>query len=738
MSKENKIFENINSFVSQEKYQEAIDLLKKNIEKNKLVSKSYYYLSEIYGLQGKHNESHLNLEKAIECEDVYWEASCKFANYLNQQQKYEESIIHYKIALSHAGKSFNILTNLSIAQLFSGKYNDAFKSLEEAEKLENNSARIYDLRGAIYMATSDHEKAISAFTKAIAIDPNLPHSFHRLGKCYYIKGDIQQSEYNYKKAISLDNQQYVFYLDLGSLYFNIGHIQDALQNYQLAEKIDPKNPIILNNIGNCYTSLKDTQEAMRYFDKVIEIDKNYHNAYINKSIIMTNIGLYDQALELLNKALKINDKSSEAYNNLGLTYYGKNEPNKAIEFYEKAIELNPNLLRAYRNLSVAHFTAGDKDKAADILFKLLKISPDDDEAFRNLVINKGITVDHKITKHFEEKFISTEDKIKDLPIHKIPPSLKNAQIESGFGLGSLFDLGKNYKKAFKYFKRANDLQRSNINYDIKIEEKLFNQIKLAFNEDVLKNNILNGNESKSPIFVLGMPRSGTSMIEQILASHSQVYGAGELNDIKDIASTSLKFLKNSSVENIGDLTSDERIKFGSEYVKRTNNILQKDSINKSANRIVDKQIYNFIYIGFIKMILPNAKIIHIERNPLDTCLSIYTLKFVGHHAYAYSLKEIGEYYNLYKNMMRHWNNIIPGYILNIKYENVVDKLEENVSKMLDFCDLDFENECIEFHKTKRYVQTSSALQVKEKVYTSSVDRWKGYEKNIEELKGLVS
>ena len=228
------------------------------------------------------------------------------------------------------------------------------------------------------------------------------------------------------------------------------------------------------------------------------------------------------------------------------------------------------------------------------------------------------------------------------------------------------------------------------------------------------------------------------MIEQILASHSEVYGAGELNEIKDIAGTSLAFLKNNSVENIGDLSSDERIKFGGEYVERINNILKRDSSNKPATRIVDKQIYNFIYVGFIKMILPNAKIIHIERNPLDTCLSIYTLKFVGHHAYAYSLKEIGEYYNLYKDMVRHWNDAIPGHILNIKYENVVDNLEENVKKILDFCDLNFEKECVDFHKTKRYVLTSSALQVKEKVYTSSVNRWKGYEKNLQELKGLIN
>ena len=738
MSIENQINEKIDDLIRQEKYQVALDLLKDNIKKNKSDSKSYYYLSEIFNLQGKHNESHSYLVNAIECEDVYWEANYKYANFLNNQKKYEESIKYYNSAISVGGKSFNILTNLSIAQLLLGKINDALESLDEAEKLEANSARIHDLRGAVFMAVNDNDKAISAFTKALSIDPNLPYSFHRLGKCYENKGDIKQSEYNYKKAITLDNQQSVFYLDLGSLYFKIGNVQAALKNYQLAEKINPNQPVVLNNIGNCFTSLKQNQEAIRYFDKAIEIDENYYNAYINKSVIMTSIGLYDQALELLNKSLKIYDKSAEAYNNIGLTYYGKNEPNKAIEFYEKAIQLDPQLLRAYRNLSVAHFTSGDKDKAAEILFKLLEIEPNDDEAFRNLVINKGITGNHKIAEHFENKFISNEDKIKDIPIHEIPSSLKHAQIESGFGLGSLFDLEKNYDKAFKFFKRANDLQRSNINYDIKIEEKLFNQIKLAFNENVLNDKKLNGNDSKVPIFVLGMPRSGTSMIEQILASHSGVYGAGELNEIKDIAGTSLAFLKNNSVENIGDLSSDERIKFGGEYVERINNILKRDSSNKPATRIVDKQIYNFIYVGFIKMILPNAKIIHIERNPLDTCLSIYTLKFVGHHAYAYSLKEIGEYYNLYKDMVRHWNDAIPGHILNIKYENVVDNLEENVKKILDFCDLNFEKECVDFHKTKRYVLTSSALQVKEKVYTSSVNRWKGYEKNLQELKGLIN
>ena len=738
MDKENQMFENINNLISQEKYQEAIDLLKGNIEQNKSISRSYYCLSEILRLQGKNSESHSNLVDAIQCENVYWEANYKYANYLNNQQKYEDSIKHYDAALSSGVKSFNILTNLSIAQLLSGKHSDAFKSLDEAEKFEANSARIYDLRGAIFMSMNDNDKAISALEKAVTIDPNSSYMFHRLGKCYSNKGDVKQSINMYKKAISLNNQQTILYVDLGNLLLKIGHTEDALQNYKLAEKINPNDPLILNNIGNCLTNLKESQEALRYYDKAIKIDENYYNAYINKSVILTSMGLYDKALELLDKSLKINDKSSEAYNNMGLTYYGKNEPSKAIEFYEKAIQLDPTLLRAYRNLSVAHFTSGDKNKAAEILFELLKISPNDDEAFRNLVINKGITSNHKIAKHFEDRFISIEEQIKDLPIHEIPQPLKHAQIESGFGLGSLFDIEKNYDKAFDFFKRANDLQRSNINYDIKIEEKLFSQIKSAFNENVLNNQKINGSDSKVPIFVVGMPRSGTSMIEQILASHSNVYGAGELNEIKDIANASLTFLKNNSVDSIGDLTSDERVRFGGEYVKRINNILLKDSSNKAANRIVDKQIYNFIYIGFIKMILPKAKIIHIERNPLDTCLSIYTLKFVGHHAYAYSLKDLGNYYNLYKDMMKHWNDVIPNHILNIKYENVVDQLEKNVRKILEFCDLDFEKECLEFHKTKRYVLTSSALQVKEKLYTSSVDRWKGYERNLEDLKKLVN
>ena len=172
MDKENQMFENINNLISQEKHQEAIDLLKGNIEQNKSISRSYYCLSEILRLQGKNNESHSNLVDAIQCENVYWEANYKYANYLNNQQKYEDSIKHYDAALSSGVKSFNILTNLSIAQLLTGKHSDAFKSLDEAEKFETNSARIYDLRGAIFMSMNDNDKAISALEKAVAIDPN--------------------------------------------------------------------------------------------------------------------------------------------------------------------------------------------------------------------------------------------------------------------------------------------------------------------------------------------------------------------------------------------------------------------------------------------------------------------------------------------------------------------------------------------------------------------------------------
>ncbi|MCP4023091.1 MAG: sulfotransferase, partial [Desulfobacteraceae bacterium] len=242
-----------------------------------------------------------------------------------------------------------------------------------------------------------------------------------------------------------------------------------------------------------------------------------------------------------------------------------------------------------------------------------------------------------------------------------------------------------------------------------------------------------GCSNKSPIFILGMPRSGTTLVEQILASHPQVFGAGELTDFSIVARQfSWEELKKGSDEIVSG-KADPFKKAGQDYINR----VQKHADGEKF--ITDKMPHNFVSIGFIRLFLPNAKVIHCTRDPMDTCFSIFKHLFSGQktHKYAYNMKELGHYYNLYLDLMEHWKITLPGYIYEIKYENLVSNQKEETRKLLEFGGLPWEEACLSFHKTKRRVATASAIQVRQPIYKDSIQLWKRYEVQLEDLQKVI-
>ncbi len=227
--------------------------------------------------------------------------------------------------------------------------------------------------------------------------------------------------------------------------------------------------------------------------------------------------------------------------------------------------------------------------------------------------------------------------------------------------------------------------------------------------------------SKSPIFILGMPRSGTTLVEQILSNHSEVYGCDELNFIPELIYKNLINIKNNFYENPLNFEINKFTKCAKEY------ILKVSEINNKAKNFTDKLPINFLNIGFIKLILPNAKIVHCMRNPKDNILSIYKNYFTNYNLnFAYDINELVGYYKLYSDLMNHWKNVLPNFIYDIKYENLVTDTKNEVSKLLKFCDLSWQNDCLDFHKNKKPIKTASDVQAREKIYTKSVNSWENY------------
>lgn len=243
-----------------------------------------------------------------------------------------------------------------------------------------------------------------------------------------------------------------------------------------------------------------------------------------------------------------------------------------------------------------------------------------------------------------------------------------------------------------------------------------------------------GNPSDAPVFILGMPRSGTSLVEQILASHSHVHGAGEREEMLRLADRLPELLNDSRTYPgcIDGLSISSSAEIADAFLKALKRL------NPHAARITDKMPGNFHHVGLIATLFPNAKIIHCRRDPRDTCLSIFFGDFVGSHAYSYDLTNLGRYYRQYERLMAHWHKVLPGRILDVSYEDLVEQQEDWSRRMVKFCDLDWERGCLEFHKTSRNVQTRSNAQVRQPIYRSSIARWRPFETHLEPLVAALS
>ena len=496
---------------------------------------------------------------------------------------------------------------------------------------------------------------------------------------FYKKKNFYKAELLSKRLINIYPENIVLYNILGLILNQQNKNDEAIECYEKGLKIDPKFSMIYNNLGSIYRSRNQLEKAESYFKKSIDL----------------------------------NNKLAEPLNNLGNLYKSMNNYEDAIKCYNKAISINPNFFAFHYNLAIAYKSIGQFSKAEKHLNDCLNLNKYFFTAHRNLSELIKYTNESKHLSILNELY--NENKID-----------KKNKKELAFALGKAHDDIKNYSKSFNYYNEGNKLHRSTIKFSIKHEKQEFELIKKTFNKDLFTINQDTNNLKDEPIFIIGMPRSGTSLVEQIISTHSQVFGGDELNLIPDIIKN--YFTDNESVlklEMINEFKSQKLKDIGHEYL---NNIKK---ISKNLNRTTDKLPINFKWIGLIKLIIPKAKIIHCVRNPKDTCTSIFKNFFTSSElSFAYDIDEIVEYYNLYYNLMSYWKDNLPNFIIDIRYENLINYPQKEIKNLIKDCNLVWEEKCLEFYKNTRPILTASDTQARKKIYKSSLDSWKRYEKNL--------
>ncbi len=477
---------------------------------------------------------------------------------------------------------------------------------------------------------------------------------------------------------------------------------------------NPKIAFLYNLLGLISVEQRKIEKAIEYYEEGLKIDPEFAIIYNNLGLIFfKNKPRKDlkKAEEYYKKALSINKDIPEAYTNLGNLYTSRMQIDLAISMHKKAIKISKNFVYAYLNLANIYVSTGDFKLAEKLLRDSISIEPNFLNAHRLLsrIIKYTIKEKHLIQL---KKIVSDENLKRNDDIKYI-----------NFALGKAFEDIKDFKKSFFYYEKGNSIFRKNINFSLDDEKDKFETIKNAYNNKLFEKSLNNGFKSNIPIFIIGMPRSGTTLVEQILSSHPDVFGGDELELIPELINEAFNKKDPQLFLNQSDLIKNN---FFNDLGKKYINNIKKLSPN--SKKITDKLPINFLSIGFIRLILPKAKIIHCYRNPKDNIYSIFKNHFVGERiGFAYDLNETVKYYNLYSDLMRHWKNVLPGFFFDISYENLIDNPKKYTKAILSFCDLNWSEKCLSFHKNKRIIKTASDVQARSKIYKTSIDSWINYE-----------
>jgi tetratricopeptide (TPR) repeat protein len=572
--------------------------------------------------------------------------------------------------------------------------------------------------GMVHCRNGKHSLAERAFKKAIKINPGYADAHNDLGNLYLAMGRFKESFNAYRRALNFAQDHPLILNNIGNVLMRQGEFDKACKWLNRAVEQDPDNAAIHCNLGNALQGSGKHADAVTAYRRAIELNPRQAYFYQNLGKALIQTEQLDEALDCFNELLKLDPEDQHAYKGLGDARRAQGDLEQAVSAYQMAIAGNPENAKAYSGLGGVYSDHGEIDKAISALQKAIEIDPGLTSAYQVLARNKTFT-------SFDAELKSMEN----LYAQRGLTDSKKCQL--AFALGKAYeDLGE-FDRSMEFVIEATRIKRGTFSYSIADSRAEFEAIKAVFSPDFLSSCADFGEPDQTPIFVLGMPRSGTSLVEQILASHPDVFGAGELTDLPNVYKTIDNPVDDTHPDifpqRMVGLNPDAFANLGRQYVEK----IRKHA--PESMHVVDKLPHNFRRIGFIRAILPRARIIHCIRDPLDNCLSLFKTDFQAGHPYSYDLLETGQYYRLYLDLMDYWKTNLPGFIYDLDYEELVRDQEAQTRRLLQHCGLPWSDSCLEFHKTRRKVRTASNAQVKRPIYQGSVNLWARYEKHLQPL-----
>ena len=506
--------------------------------------------------------------------------------------------------------------------------------------------------------------------------------------------------------------------NLGTALLEAGRIDDALTSFRRALAIKPDYADVHNNLGNALRSLGRFDEAVASYRRALEINPSYHAEHPevlnNLGSMQLDLGQLDEAVATYRAALAIRPDYAEAHSNLGIALRLQGRFAEAAASCRRALEINPALASALTVLADAYADQGQFAEAEALFRRAIAVDADLPEAWAGLAQLRRMTRE-------DAPWLTEALRVAG---GNLPPK---KEILLRYAIGKYFDDLQDFDEAFFHYQRANELTKLHrVKHDRRQLTRAVDELIESYDRKWLDQARIHGVASGRPVFIVGMPRSGTSLAEQILASHPAVFGAGELTFWSTASAT------HESGARGGEIGASTLRSLADAYLRLL------DGLSADALRVIDKMPANFLHLGLIHASLPDARIIHLRRGAIDTCLSIYFQDFKATLSYANDLDDLAHYYAQYLRVMKHWQSILPeNAILDMPYEELVQDQEGSSRRMLEFIGLPWDPRCLDFHQTRRSVLTASKWQVRQRISQSSVGRWRNYERHVGPLRALA-
>ena len=522
--------------------------------------------------------------------------------------------------------------------------------------------------GAVLGTTGRKHEAVDAYQKAVALSPQDAGAHNNLGNTLKALGRLDEAEASYNQAIALKTDYAVAHNNLGNTLKALGRLDEAEASYNQAIALKPDFAEAHNNLGNTLKALGRLDEAEASYNQAIALKPDFAVAHNNLGSTLKALGRLDEAEASYNQAIALKPDYAVAHNNLGSTLKALGRVDEAEASYNQAIALKPDYAEAHRHLT---------------LVKTYEVQDEQYSKMEELYLDENLSEEQRC--------------------------------HINFGLAKVCeDLG-NFEQAFAHYTEGNGLRKKLLNYDINQDAELFKQLKSSYPKieknllelDTLSKNLM-------PIFIIGMPRSGTTLVEQIISSHLQVTGAGELNFAKQFGA--------AIATGINEVNNQSLLDFRHNYLSKLQNVSNGNLI------VTDKMPQNFRYIGLLAAAFPEAKIIHVKRNPAAVCWANYKRYFVSKNiGYCYAIDDVISYHKLYENLMDFWTSTLSKRIYNLDYEQLTVNQETETRQLIEYLGLDWDENCLSPQNNTRRVATASNLQVRQKVYQGSSEQWKKFQ-----------